>query len=201
MPVSLLSLEMSLPTPGLLSLFLQLLCPGWLWLFILPYRLPLPAMTAPVCHYQTDFTQQNLDFCSKHYPSSTHLGILKCLSEDLELVLSPTKRFCSCCNPLPSLISAQLLYAKASSSNMWQFTDKWQDWCGVIWCRIHYLRLSIMNDNLGYYSRSIYRNACMCLTSCRCLVYILKQCMSRGTLAEKHLCSCILSTRYHFWLK
>lgn len=43
---------------------------------------------------------------------------IKAAFRDLDLVLRPTKRFCSCCNPSPSLISAQLLHAKAASSNM-----------------------------------------------------------------------------------
>ena len=121
MYVSLLSLQMSLPTLGLLSLFLWLPRPGLLWLLLPPFRLQLPAMAALACHYQTNLPRRIWllwPTCPKLYPSSIGLGILKHLSEDFGLVLSPTKRFCSCCNPLPSLISAQLLYAKASSSNM-----------------------------------------------------------------------------------
>lgn len=53
------------------------------------------------------------------------LDILKHLSEDLDLMLSPTKRFCSCYSSSPSLITAQL-YAKASS-NMYHFAEKLQD--------------------------------------------------------------------------
>lgn len=101
-------------------LFLWLPCPGLLWLLLLPFRLPLPAMTALVCPYQTNLPRRIWPLwpiCSMLHPSSIGLGISKHLSEDLDIVLGPTKRFCRCCNPWPSLISAQLLYGEASSSN------------------------------------------------------------------------------------
>lgn len=107
------------PSDSCLSLWLPR--PGLLWLLLLPFRLSLPPMTALACHYQSNLPSRIWPLwpiCSKLYPSSIGLGILKHLSEDLDLMLSPTKRFCSCCTPSPSLISAQSLYAKASSSNM-----------------------------------------------------------------------------------
>lgn len=148
--VSQLLLQMSLPALGLLSLFLWLPYPGLLLLLVLPFRLPLPAVTALPRYCQTNSPSRIWllwPICCKLYPSSICLGILKHLSEDLGLMLSPTKRFCSCCNPLPSLISVQILYTKSSSSTIYRKMMGLM-WSNLVWVSFIEMHVCVFYQSL-----------------------------------------------------